>query len=238
MPETTTPAEPNALEKAAARQKRRQGGSVNNTEVANITEPATLGQAERLTVVEGDKETGRKPFRLCFRAPVTSKATVLYNRIMAVWPTSVLAAAISSPRGKGMDWVQIGKFLDDSERNHGNTDSTPELQQEKAENDMALFFGALTTYDLDNLATADEADEADKADEDEAVPHVLDEICGTVWDMVGGHNPGIERADLPRLLLENLRPSEFADLLRKMLRACTGCDTTYEGDVISTFTSC
>jgi hypothetical protein len=215
----------------AGRRERRQKnqaakasgtGVEKNSEALPITEAAATGQAEDIQVTEGNG--GQKPFRLFLKAPAISKGKSLNAKLFEVFPDAFVAAASGDEKGKGIDRDAAAAVLVRGTKAVAEQDSTiTALSPEDARE--IIDFGIREFYE-------------DIAAFDPAAPDTesrLSKIADCVWILAGGHNEGVTRENLPTLLLDNLAPEQFADLLRAILRCIRGSNTSYENDIHSRF---
>ncbi len=221
-----------ALDAAKARRELRKGNQAAGKvaeDGAPITEAATLGMPEAHRI--GTALT------IHLRAPVIKDAKPLYVKILGTFPDVLIGAAVADSNGRGVDVDVVTAFWNER---YGEIPDSVVVNRSDVEDELNAFARSLFDY-----VPASERDSPPLNPEIAApdfpspppVPHVLDDICDAVWQLADGYNPDLSRETLPGLLIECLRPADFADLLRAVFRACCGCDTRYEGDLVSRFTS-
>lgn len=209
-------------EEAKARRESRKSGTSSSAsgDVPAISEAATIGMAEPHTV--GDPA---KPFRVFLRAPVIAKGKSLYQKIQSAVPDVFLGAALSNLSGEGLDLDAVFKFWNarfEILRSADPAVELPESTRKTTEEELVAFTEAMFAYDLDEPPTGEES-------------HVIDDYADAIWQLAEGFNEGLTREAIPRMLIESLRPEDFADLTRAIFKACMGCSQIYEGSLADRF---
>lgn len=221
------------LEKRRQRQDIRKGNAPSPkdaAELAPISEAATLGLAESYSV-----GNPAKPLRIQLRAPIIAHGRKLYQQIQRDLPDIFLGATLCEPAGKGLDLAKVAAFwnaqYDESVKSgavsEGDKEKHVPATMENTQAELTAFTASLYAYEPDTAQG--EGQDAD------APKHVLESFSDIVWQLADGFNEGLTREQIPNLLLEHLRPADFADLTRAIFKACSGTDVIFDGSLYDSF---